>query len=83
MSLKMIMLNLGTWTYNSPLLLGKLYGNTGMLKIIKNKMKNKSIPHCKSKFWCPVLFSSFISDLLVTKDVPLANTQLTVNAEDC
>lgn len=50
-----------------------------MLKIIKTKMKNKFIPHCKGKFQCPTLFNGFVSDLLVAEEVPLANTQLTVN----
>lgn len=39
-SLKMIMLNSYTCPFNISLLLGKLYDNIAILKIIKNKMKN-------------------------------------------
>lgn len=75
----MTMLNLGTCPYHSSLLSGKLYDNTGMLRIIKNEIKNESMPHCKGKFQRPILFNGFISDLLVAKEVPLANTELTVS----
>lgn len=42
-------------------------------------MKNEFIPHRTGKFQWPILFHSFISDLLVAKKLPLANMQLTVN----
>lgn len=79
MSLKIAMFNSGTCPYNNSLLLGKLHDKIGMLKIIQNKMKNEFIPHCTGKFQWPILFNCFISDLLVAKKLPLANTQLTVN----
>jgi len=48
-----------------------------MLKIIQNKIKTNFIPHCKGKFQWPMLFNSLIRDLLVAKEAPLANAQLT------